>query len=104
VSPSNATGTVSFFDGITPLGTSTLVNGQATLSTGPMASGVHPLTARYLGDATYLASASPPLQQTVSALPANGFAPALSFDDGLGAVFVAAGDFNGDGRPSSDKF
>src|SRR5947209_8986093 len=62
-----ATGTVSFFDGATPLGTIAL-NGssQAAVSTSALTLGTHNITATYNGDATHSASTSPILAQVVS--------------------------------------
>src|SRR5205823_1003805 len=45
VSPSTATGTVTFKDGSTSLGTGTLSNGTATLTLSTLATGPHSLTA-----------------------------------------------------------
>ncbi|MDX3853667.1 Ig-like domain-containing protein, partial [Streptomyces sp. AK02-01A] len=60
------TGTVSFFDGATLLGTSTLAGGVATLSVSTLSIGVHSLTAVYSGDATFSGSTSPVDIQTVT--------------------------------------
>jgi len=53
VAPTNlspaATGTVTFFDGATQIGTATLGSGQAALATGALAGGAHSITARYEG-------------------------------------------------------
>jgi hypothetical protein len=65
-----ATGTVSFSDGGTLLGTSGLVGGKAaytTTTTSPLASGTHPITATYNGDGNFFAS-SAALSQVVGAL------------------------------------
>ncbi|MGI4827637.1 MAG: MBG domain-containing protein, partial [Janthinobacterium lividum] len=51
------TGTVSFFDGTTLLGSGTLANGSATYST-MLASGTHTLTAAYNGNTDFLASSN----------------------------------------------
>ncbi|MFD5114381.1 beta strand repeat-containing protein, partial [Streptomyces sp. NPDC058391] len=61
------TGTVSFFDGATLLGTGVLVGGVATLTTSTLSVGVHSLTAVYSGDLTFNASTSPIDTQTVTA-------------------------------------
>jgi autotransporter-associated beta strand protein len=60
VSPSAATGTVTFYSGTTNVGTATLSGGVAT---GPaiaslLPAGVHPITAKYGGDSTYAGSSS----------------------------------------------
>lgn len=57
VLPSAATGNVQFFDGSTSLGTSTLSNGSTSLTV-TLASGTHPISEVYLGDANYSGSTS----------------------------------------------
>lgn len=71
VSPSSGTGTptgsVTFKDGSTTLGSSPLsTSGTATFSTSSLAAGQHSLTAAYSGDATFSSSTSSVLTQTVS--------------------------------------
>jgi uncharacterized protein (TIGR03437 family) len=70
VSPTAATGTVTFYDGApslaTLLGTGALSGGTATLALSTLAVGTHLLTACYSGDANYGPSCSaPPLPQKV---------------------------------------
>ena len=60
------TGTVNFFDGVTPLGPGTLSGGVATLSTAGLAVGSHSITAVYGGDATFNGSTSGVFTQTVN--------------------------------------
>jgi hypothetical protein len=64
VSPSTATGTVTFVDGSTSLGTVDLTAGTATLILPSLASGAHQLKATYNGD-TNLASSTATANQTV---------------------------------------
>lgn len=61
------TGTVTFKDGATALGSGTL-NGsdQATFSTNTLAAGAHSITATYTGDSNYGTSVSATLTQTVN--------------------------------------
>jgi len=72
-SPSSGTptGTVTFEDGSTTLGTGTLaiVNGadQATFKTSLLAAGAHSMTAVYNGDGNFTTSSSAALSQTVKA-------------------------------------
>ena len=66
VSPSAATGTVTFKDGATTLGTGTLSGGTATYSTSGLTTGDHSITAEYGGDGSYAASTSSALTQTVN--------------------------------------
>lgn len=69
------TGTVTFFNGSTALGTGSVrldVSGVATLSTTALALGSPSITASYSGDANYVASTAPALIETVNVA---GFAP-----------------------------
>ncbi|MFJ2399650.1 Ig-like domain repeat protein, partial [Streptomyces sp. NPDC087843] len=61
------TGTVTFYDGATPIGTSPLTGGTATLTTTTLGVGSHPLTAVYGGDGEFNGSTSPVDTQTVTA-------------------------------------
>lgn len=61
------TGTVTFKNGATVLGTGTLDgSGQATLATSTLGFGVHSITAEYGGDASFSSSTSPALTQSVN--------------------------------------
>jgi hypothetical protein len=51
VTPSNAPGSVQFFDGATPLGQRDVSGGVATFQVSSFTAGTHTLTAKYLGDA-----------------------------------------------------
>ena len=66
VSPSAATGTVTFKDGATAIGTGSLSGGAATFTASSLSAGTHSITASYGGDANYSASASAALTQTVT--------------------------------------
>jgi len=65
--PGTPTGTVTFFDGSTPLAT-VPVNGSgvATFSTSSLGVGAHSITATYNGDANFATSTSAPVVQNVS--------------------------------------
>jgi hypothetical protein len=65
VSPSTATGIVTFYHGTTSLGTGPLKGGVATLALATLSLGAHSLTAIYGGDANDTGSTSPPLIQVV---------------------------------------
>ena len=69
VSPSAATGSVTFKDGSNSLGSSTLNGGTATFAVSTLAIGTHALTAAYSGDANDTASTSATLTQTVTLAP-----------------------------------
>jgi hypothetical protein len=66
VSPSAATGTVTFYDGTASLGTGTLSSGTATLATSFSTTGTHTITATYGGSTTYATSTSSAITVTVS--------------------------------------
>ena len=60
------TGTVTFFDGSTSLGTATLSGYQANLFASTPNVGTHQITATYNGDANFLATSSAAVTETVS--------------------------------------
>jgi hypothetical protein len=62
------TGTVTFLDGTTTLGTGTLASGTASF-TGSLAAGAHAITASYGGDTTYAASVSTVDNLTIGSAP-----------------------------------
>ena len=66
VSPTAATGTVTFFNASTSLGSSTLSSGKATLATSFSASGTETLQAIYSGDTSYASSTSATVTVTVT--------------------------------------
>ena len=47
------TGTMTFYDGATAIGTATITGGSATLTTSSLAAGAHSITAVYSGDSNY---------------------------------------------------
>jgi len=66
VSPSTATGSVTFKDGSSTLGTLALSGGSATYVTSALSLGSHDLTAVYAGDSVYGGSTSTTLTQTIN--------------------------------------
>ena len=64
--PAPATGTVTFYDGPTVLGTSIVISGAATLMTSALAPGTHSITAVYGGDANFNGAGSVALSQQVN--------------------------------------
>ena len=58
-------GTVTFLDGTTAIGTGTLSGGVATLITSSLAAGTHSITVSYGGDTDFSATGSVPLSQVV---------------------------------------
>ena len=71
VAPATATGTVTFKDGGTTLGTGALSDGAAIFSTSGLGVGSHGITAEYSGDGSCSASASAALVQTVGSTAAK---------------------------------
>jgi sugar lactone lactonase YvrE len=59
-------GSVTFMDGSTVLGTSPLVSGTATLTLTTLSAGAHAITATYSGDLNFESSESPVLSQAVA--------------------------------------
>jgi len=65
-------GTVTFLDGATPLGTGVLTSGTATLSVSSLAVGTHSITATYSGDTNFLTAASGAVSQSVQDFTLTG--------------------------------
>jgi hypothetical protein len=61
--PAAPTGSISFYDGITLLGSGTVTAGVATYSMPAPATGIHSITAVYSGDTNYTTATSPVLTQ-----------------------------------------
>jgi len=66
VGPAAPTGTVTFLDGATMLGSAGLSGGSASVGTTALTPGKHNLTASYSGDSNYLGSVSAAVSQTVN--------------------------------------
>ncbi len=62
----SATGTVTFLDGTTSLGTGAVSSNSAQLSLSGLSAGLHSITAKYNGDANFSGSTSAALTQTVN--------------------------------------
>ena len=69
VGPTEATGTVTFSDRSTALGSGRVIAGTASLSTSQLAAGAQPITASYGGDDNYAGSTSPAIVQLVDTPP-----------------------------------
>ncbi len=78
ISAGEATGTMTFFDGATSLGTVAMVGRVGTLSTSSLALGEHSVTARYDGSASFTQSTSAPLLQRIDSCSAAPVITALS--------------------------
>ncbi len=97
VTPSTATGRVTFYDGVTVLGTKPLTSGAASLTTGLLTAGSHKLKVIYGGDASNAAATSTSVTQSVNAQFSAGFAirnPIANTVTGL----LTIGDFDGNGK------
>src|SRR6266702_859941 len=60
------TGTITFQDGATSLGTASLTGGQATFTSSSLSIASHSITAVYVGDGNFNGSASAPLTETMT--------------------------------------
>jgi hypothetical protein len=89
VSPSAATGAVTFYDGTTSLGSGTLSSGTATLSTTFSTTGTHSLTAIYGGDSNYATSSSAAVSIAVSASSSSAD---CGNQDSANSVYATAAD------------
>jgi phospholipase/lecithinase/hemolysin len=69
-----ATGTVTFLDGMTPLGSGTLAAGVATLTTSSLTAGPHSITAQYAASGVFAGSTSSAISEVVIAPSFTGTA------------------------------
>ncbi len=73
VSPTTATGTVTFLNNGTSIGTGTLSSGSASYTATFASAGTETLTAEYSGDSTYASSTSSAVTVTVTAASGGAF-------------------------------
>src|SRR5262249_28414937 len=96
------TGTVTFFDGGSSIGASSLDSlGTASLTTSTLSPGTHSISASYSGDANFSGSTTPAITQTVdqadtttsisSSLNPSVFGQSLTFTATVSAVSPGAG-------------
>src|ERR1017187_8170720 len=97
VTPATATGRVTFYDGVTVLGTKPLASGAASLSTILLSAGPHKLKTYYGGDGTNAAATSNVVSQTVNAQSSAGFSIRSPLSTSATALLAIA-DFDGDGK------
>jgi len=90
---SGATGTVTFKDGTTVLGTSTLSSSTATFAIGTLVMGNHSITATYGGDATFTTSVSTTFAYSVTArsLTITGITASNKVYDGNATATLTGG-------------
>jgi uncharacterized protein (TIGR03437 family) len=98
VSPSTATGLVTFYNGATVLGVATVSSAQAQISTISLPSGSLSITAFYNGDENNAAGLSLPFTQTVTPVAGGSFSGPVTYGAGKDPYYVAVGDFNADGK------
>jgi hypothetical protein len=94
VSPSAATGTVTFYSNSTSIGSADLDSGSATTTYSPTSAGTDSLAASYSGDDTYESSTSNSVSLTVSAA-------ASSSRTGAGSRAVASADSSSEPNPAA---
>lgn len=73
VMPPAASGKVTFYDGVTILGTKQLANGSATMTTSLLVAGRRSLWAYYAGDAAFAPGSSTPAPLLVQTISGNSF-------------------------------
>ena len=97
VSGAPATGTVTFNDGLTVLGSGNLSAGTATFSTSTLALASHAITASYTGDGTYAGSVSAASAYLVTAkvLTLSGVSAADKVYDGNATAALTGGTLSG---------
>jgi hypothetical protein len=98
VSPTTATGKVTFYDSYTVIGIVSVTSGVATFGTVSLQPGARSITARYDGDVNDLGSVSAPYIETVTDVAALGFATPQYISAGPEPSTVVTGDFNNDGH------
>jgi hypothetical protein len=95
VSPAAATGTVTFKDASTALGTVTISSGPVMYTTSSLALGSHSITAVYSGNSTYAGSTSPTLTQNVLTVTSISVTPTnVQLPIGASQQFTATGTFS----------
>jgi uncharacterized protein YjdB len=97
VTPSTATGSVTFSDAGTVLGNAPVVNGVAILTVRLPAGSLQHVTAKYQGNSTYDYSSSTAVTETVSSVAGGTFSSAVTYPAGTSPSDIVAGDFNHDG-------
>jgi uncharacterized protein (DUF2141 family) len=80
-----ASGTMSFYDGSTLLGVSTVSDGQAAITDNNLSVGAHTLTAAYSGEASFLSSTSSATTVNVSLASYTLSAPITPVSDSVGS-------------------
>jgi hypothetical protein len=84
VTPSAATGSLTFKDGLTTIGTATLGHGSGSIATSALSAGSHSLTVVYVGNSSYAGSTSNTLTQTVDAVASSSSSSTTTQSTGHG--------------------
>jgi uncharacterized repeat protein (TIGR01451 family) len=100
VSPSTVTGRVTFYDGLTLLGSGSInSSGVAQIGTILLPSGTQSLRATFAAvSGEWLASQSNTVSETITPVAGYGFAAGVGYTAGTNPRSIAVGDFNGDGK------
>jgi hypothetical protein len=99
ITPSSATGSVTFFDGVQIAGSAPVVSGVATTAVSTLAAGLHSFIARYTGGQGYSSSTSAPSLLEVKAVPSGSLSGPATQLISAQPTSLLPGDFNGDGIP-----
>jgi hypothetical protein len=99
ISPSTATGTVTFYDLSNVVGVAPVSSGVATFQASLLPSGLRSLYARYSGDVNDGPSLSTIVSAAIIAKPGLGLGQTSTLTAGSGPITQVVGDFNGDGKP-----
>jgi protocatechuate 3,4-dioxygenase beta subunit len=94
VSPSAATGIVTFYNGTTSLGSASLSAGSASIAISFSTAGTESLTAVYAGNATYAASTSSAVSVTVTGVTTSCATQTLEGEEGPYFVDDSAAGYN----------
>lgn len=87
VTGTGATGTVTFNEGATTLGSAPLTGGSASFATASLSDGTHVISANYSGDTTFGPSISSLISQVVHTPCSDAFASAPAFASANGTAF-----------------
>lgn len=99
VSAPVSNGQITFYDGLSVLGVSPMVSGQAVFKTSLLATGGHSFKAVFSGATPYTGSTSNASAITIASIGGGGFSSGTSYPAGANPQAAAFGDFNGDGKP-----
>jgi glycosidase len=99
VSPDPGSGKVTFYDGAAVVGIAPVSSASASFVTSLLSAGSHSLRAQFDGAPDFGSSSSTIMVLSVVAAGASTYLAPVTYSLAAPATAVAAGDFNGDGRP-----